>query len=417
MNKNHPEVILMLIPNLNYGGTQRVFHNLSVEFSKKYRVVECVFNLDNGYDFKTGQEIISLDVSGGTTMLSKLYKFYLRCKRLRRLKKQLRPTACISYLEGADYVNIMSRADERIICCLHGSKLYDENIRGLLGRIRMSFLIPFLYKRADSIVTVSHGIFLEMTMHFGINPGNVHNIPNFFYSNQITSLSNERIAEPFSGIFDSSEPVFITVGRLVSQKNQIALINLAALYNKRRKAKWIVIGDGELLPILSSKAEKLGLKVYSYLKNEELIDCDIYFLGYQENPYSFIAESDWFILTSSWEGFPMVIGEAMACGAPVISTDCQTGPREMLSDNFTHDTVLENCQSVEYGILMPLINESTDLEMMNRLVDQLAELVSEKSIQHKYKELGLKRIQQFSPEVLMSKWMNVLKGNDSKEDY
>ena len=107
----------------------------------------------------------------------------------------------------------------------------------------------------------------------------------------------------------------------------------------------------------------------------------------------------------------------MACGAPVISTDCQTGPREMLSDNFTHDTVLENCQSVEYGILMPLINESTDLEMMNRLVDQLAELVSEKSIQHKYKELGLKRIQQFSPEVLMSKWMNVLKGNDSKEDY
>ena len=55
--------------------------------------------------------------------------------------------------------------------------------------------------------------------------------------------------------------------------------------------------------------------------------------------------------------------------------------------------------------------------MMNRLVDQLAELVSEKSIQHKYKELGLKRIQQFSPEVLMSKWMNVLKGNDSKEDY
>lgn len=410
MNNNHREVILMIVPNLNYGGAQRVFYNLSMEFSKTYRVVECVFNLDNGYDFKTGQEIISLDVSGGTTILSKLHKFYLRCKRLRKLKKQLRPIACISHLEGADYVNILSRADEKIICCLHGSKLYDENIKGLLGWIRLSFLIPFLYKRADSLITVSHGILLEMTKHFGIHPRHLLNIPNFFYSKEIKIKSSERIAEPFNKLFDSAEPVFVTAGRLVSQKNQIALINLAAHYKKRKKAKWIVIGDGELLPMLCSEAEKLGLKVYSYLKNSELFDCDIYFLGYMENPYPFIAKSDWFILTSSWEGFPMVIGEAMACGAPIISTDCQTGPREMLSDDFTHDTVLDTCQSVEYGILMPLINESTEIDKMDRLVDQLIEFVSDKSIQQRYRELGLQRIQQFSPEVLMSKWMNVIKG-------
>ena len=181
-------------------------------------------------------------------------------------------------------------------------------------------------------------------------------------------------------------------------------------YNKIRKAKWIVLGDGELLSVLVKTSEELGLRVYSYHAGGEIDNHDIYFLGYQENPYSFVEKSDWFILTSSWEGFPMVIGEAMACGTPVISSDCETGPREFLTkdiDSLTHN---RNCQEAEYGILIPVIDSSYEKNDIESLVGQLDKLVSNKNLHDRYKEIGLERIHQFSSEKIMESWEHTIEG-------
>lgn len=408
MSEIQPKVILILIPNLNFGGAQRVFYNLSVELSKTYRVVECVFNFEAGHAFKTNQEVISLDVTGGNNVFSKLYKFYIRCKRMRDIKKKLRPVACISHLEGADYVNLLSRSTEKVICCIHGSKLFDENIKGIIGWVRKFFLIPFLYKKADSIVTVSKGIHDEMITSFRLEREKINWIPNFFYPDQIIAKAKEPLPVHLQDLFNDDRLTFITLGRLTIQKNQKAIIKMAARFKKLKNCKWIVLGDGELLDELCAMAEKEGLKVHSFNQKEDLNNCDIYFLGFHNNPYPFIAHSDWFILTSSWEGFPMVIGEAMACGTPVISTDCQTGPREFLSDDITYSQGLNSCSIEAYGILIPLLDSELKAENMDTLVKQLDALTSDNALKESYKKNGMDRVNQLAAEVSMKKWLQVI---------
>lgn len=408
------KVILLVIPNLNFGGAQRVFYNLSIELSKKYKVVECVFNFDAGHAFKTGNEVLSLEVKAGKGLFGKIYNFHLRCKRLREIKKKVKADICISHLEGADYVNILSRESEKIICCIHGSKLHDENIEGFVGRIRRVILIPFLYKKADTLITVSRGVLEELTGHFHIDSEKVQWIPNFFYRDLIKSKARERVPVQWQLIFSDPRPGFITVGRLTRQKNQQAFVRLAAEFIKSVKSKWIIVGEGERFDELFALAKELKLRAYSYKKEvDDIRDFDIYFLGFYDNPYALVSRSDWFVLTSSWEGFPMVIGEAMACGTPVISTDCHTGPREFLSDNITVPVnSITNCQETEYGILMPLMDSISVSVKLGDWSSELASFTQNKEMRERYSEKGYERVQQLSAERIMSQWYSIL---DSQE--
>jgi len=407
------KVILLVITNLNFGGAQRVFYNLSVELSKKYRVVECVFNFDSGHAFKTGNEIFSLDVKAGTWFFGKIYNFYLRCKRLREIKKKVKADICISHLEGADYVNILSRESEKIVCCIHGSKLHDENIEGFVGWIRRVILISFLYKKADCLITVSSGVLEELTRHFHIDKEKVQWIPNFFYPDLIKSKAAGQVPLQWQPIFSDPRLCFITVGRLTRQKNQQAFVRLAAEFIKSVKSKWIIVGEGERFDELFELAKELQLRAYYYKEGaEDIRDFDIYFLGFYDNPHALVSRSDWFVLTSSWEGFPMVIGEAMACGTPVISTDCHTGPREFLSDNIRVPVnSITNCQAAEYGILLPLMDPISMSVNLGDWSGQLASFTQDKEMRQRYSKKGYKRVQQLSAERIMSQWYSIIDNN------
>ncbi len=403
------KVILLLIPNLDFGGAQRVFYNLSIELSKQYKVVECVFNLDTGHAFKSGNEVVSLDVKAGNSIIEKIYNFYLRCRRLSALKKKMNAAVCISHLEGADYVNIVSRRNEKVICCIHGSKLHDENIDGIVGWIRKMILIPILYRRADTIVTVSKGILEELREYFNLPEKKMQWIPNFFYPDFISSKSKESIPPQWVPLFNSSDPKFITIGRLTIQKNQEAFVRLASEFIKLQKSKWIIVGDGERLEILCALAKELNLRVY--LPNENtnnIADFDIYFLGFHDNPYSLVSRSDWFVLTSSWEGFPMVIGESMACGTPVISTDCPTGPREFLTNQHEELNSLVNCVGAEYGILVPLLDSNSMNTKLAEWTKQLVTLTSTQQQREVYSKQGYARVQELSAPKIMERWYTVI---------
>lgn len=402
------KVILLVITNLNFGGAQRVFYNLSIELSKKYRVVECVFNFDAGHAFKTGNEVLSLDVKAGKSFFGKLYNFYLRCKRLREIKRKVNADICMSHLEGADYVNILSRRSEKVICCIHGSKRHDENIEGFVGWLRRNLLIPFLYRKADMLITVSRGVMNELTDSFNLDKKMIHWVPNFFYPEQIKTQASAPIPEHWLPVFNDPRLSFITVGRLTRQKNQDAFVRLAGEFLKSCKSKWILVGEGERFDELYTQARQLQLRVYSYKESLDINqEYDIYFLGFYSNPFSLVSRSDWFVLTSSWEGFPMVIGEAMACGTPVISTDCPTGPREFLSDNLDPTQPLTNCEVAEYGILMPLM-DSDSLSKLNAWTKQLSAITQDRRLHERYSKQGYDRIQQLSVSNIMSQWYFIL---------
>src|SRR5436190_16201964 len=121
-----PERVLLIIPEMHTGGAQRSLSKLSIALATRYQVWLVIFNKGNNVAYPFGGELLSLDVEGGKNWFQKIKSFLQRIERLKQLKKKLRIDVSISFLEGADYVNVLSRQKEKVILSLRGSKLHDE---------------------------------------------------------------------------------------------------------------------------------------------------------------------------------------------------------------------------------------------------------------------------------------------------
>ncbi|HEX8657305.1 MAG TPA: glycosyltransferase [Hymenobacter sp.] len=404
--------LLLLIPNLGLGGAQRVFHDHSVELAKTYAVTEAVFNLEGGDLYPSGNPVVSLEVSGGGGALAKLQNFRRRISGLRRLRERLRPVACISHLEGADYVNLLSGGPGKTILCVHGSKLHDANIRGPLGWLRKKVLIPGLYNRADRIVTVSRDIIPELIAGFGVKPEKLLTINNFFEVAQIEAKSLEPLSTSEAAVY-AAAPVLVTSGRLTPQKNQGPLLDAFAALLRLRSAKLVFVGDGELREALTAHARELGLRVYAAWETAAPLtpDSDVYFLGLQQNPFKYLRPAAAFVFPSAWEGFPMALGEAMICGLPVLSTDCPTGPREMLAPATGTPVVpLRQAERGAYGMLLPMLTQAGTLADDQAVwTAALDELLANSTERNRLGQLARERMQDFTRERIFGQWVELLK--------
>ena len=146
----------------------------------------------------------------------------------------------------------------------------------------------------------------------------VHVVYNPVVTEEMERKSREPVDHPWIG--GDGPPVILAVGRLDAQKDFPTLLAAFARLLTRRPARLIVLGEGKKRPHLLSLARRLGVA--------EHVD----FPGFADNPYAFMARASLFVLSSRREGLPTVLIEAMACGCPVVSTDCPYGPREILED-------------------------------------------------------------------------------------
>ena len=164
-----------------------------------------------------------------------------------------------------------------------------------------------------------------------LHPGKARVIHNYYDVDAIRFLAGESLPDFAEELFKQS--CIITSGRLHPQKNHVGLIHSVACLRKLgNKSKLVILGAGELKPLLIKTCAALNLSVCS-LKNEVLdLTADVFFLGYQKNPWLFMGRARAFVLSSLWEGFPNALAEAMCLGLPVISTDCPHGPAEILSE-------------------------------------------------------------------------------------
>ncbi|MCS7215526.1 MAG: glycosyltransferase, partial [Thermodesulfovibrio sp.] len=152
-------------------------------------------------------------------------------------------------------------------------------------------------------------------------------------------------------------PVIITAGRLTKQKGQWHLLRIFKELRKYHKdLKLVILGDGELKDYLYNLSLDLGLKTFMWDRSELRVDYDVFFLGFQKNPFKFISRAKLFVFPSLWEGFPNALVEAMACGVPVIASDCRSGPREILAPNTSPDYQTIEPEFTEYGVLMPVFD-------------------------------------------------------------
>lgn len=177
-------------------------------------------------------------------------------------------------------------------------------------------LVRRLYRQADAIIAVSRGVAENVVAVTGVPAARVHAVVAGA-GEEVRERAREDPQHPW--FTPGAPPVVLNVGRLVAQKDQATLLRAFAELRRRRCARLLVVGpDGPARPGLETLVSELDLH-----------DC-VEFYGFSANPYPFMARADLFVLSSVSEGMPNALLEAMACGCPVVSTDCPSGPREVL---------------------------------------------------------------------------------------
>ena len=199
----------------------------------------------------------------------------------------------------------LARQETRTVATLH-----EPLRRRQLDRARRS------YPWADAVVGVSRGVTGEFAKIPGLASGSVHTVYNPIFAEFIARKSLEPVDHRW--LDQTGTPLVVAIGKLIERKGFSTLLHAFARLLARRRARMIVLGEGRLRSSLVSLADRLG------------VARQVDFPGFVENPYAFLAKADLFVLSSRNEALPTALIEAMVCGCPVVSTDCDFGPREIL---------------------------------------------------------------------------------------
>ena len=190
-------------------------------------------------------------------------------------------------------------------------------------KIQIGFFLAWLYglrfKGARRIISVSEELHAFLVRNLRIDPQQVVTIANSIDLKAAQERGAQVLEHPWFAPGES--PVVLGIGRIAPQKNFSLLIKAFAQARQTRPLRLVIIGDGQ-----GAELARLQALVKSLGTTAD----DVWFAGHQSNPLKFLANAGLFVLSSNWEGMSNVLLEAMACGCPIVATDCPTGMRELL---------------------------------------------------------------------------------------
>lgn len=401
--------VLWIIPNLDYGGAQRALAAVTLALRDEFESHVAVFNLSTGQAFALEAEVHDLGVPGGRSLMTKVLRFSDRVRRVRNLKRKLGVASSVSFLEGADYVNVLSGGPGSVICSIRGSKLDDVEIAGPTGWLRKRVLMQATYRRADFVVTVSSGLRDQMRESFGVGAHHSVFIPNMYDIGEIRAAGDAEIGEGWQWV--GERPLVVAHGRLHVAKNYGGLIRSFARV-PRGRARLVVVGEGPERSALLTEARALGLVVAEKADPPDRGAVDVVFAGFQPNPMPWLRRATVYVLSSDYEGFPNSLAEAMVQGCPVVAADCPTGPRELLSPGSGNARVLTEAEWAPFGVLLPkLVNQSAELVWS----DTLVRFLSDEGLRQRMGGAARSRIGDFSVGAVRERWARLLRGEPAVE--
>ena len=384
--------VMFLSAHLSYGGAEKVLSELSCNLPDDIEQVIVLYEKEITYPYKA--RLISLDSPiTSLSFFNRAYKFIQRILRLKKIIKMENPDCVISFMEEANFINIM--VSENPIVTVH--IMQSINPKKLSSLIAIKLLISVLYNSAK-VIAVSKGVKNDLIKKFGVKEEKVQVIYNPVRINEIQILSGEEINDDFQG---DNIPIIATCGRLTEQKGQWHLIRAFSEVRKRIPCRLVIMGKGELEGYLKELTRELNLQN------------DVIFLGWQKNPYKYIANADVFVMSSLWEGFGIVLVEAMACGLPVISTDCPCGPREILDLN-NSKTNTKSAEYAEFGVLTPVCDgrfykaEDSLTKEEGILADAIIQILSNKNLSEHYSKVGSQRAYDFDVKKIVQEYTLLL---------
>jgi glycosyltransferase involved in cell wall biosynthesis len=351
--------VIFFVPTLANGGTERVISELSLNLSNVEATI-VLFKKIVSYPYKG--KIICLDIPIPVkNAFLKFYYFFLSVRRFKRIINRENYDWIISSGTQANLINVLSH--KNAVLRIDGVASFETNKF-------YKWLAKILYKRASSFICVSKFSAQDLIENWGIRKDKIKVIYNPINTEKINKLSAGQLSGEHQNIFQ--KPTIITVGRLNDQKNQKSLIKaLKEVTKKVSDAQLVILGKGEKEAELRKLANDLG------------IEESVHFLGWQDNPFKFLSKARLFVLSSLCEGLPYAVLEAMACGIPIISADCKSGPREILAPETHFSKHATNIELGNYGILTQPNNDNL---LSEAIIKVLTNNEEQKRLSEKSKE-------------------------------
>ena len=265
----------------------------------------------------------------------------------------------------------IARAKTKVVVSQRNAMNQANHRFSQLRRPFMNFLIKVCYPWSHAITTVSNGVSNDLIKLLPKEKDKIFTIYNPVLTPDIYEKMEEVVDHPWINSWEKDTKIILAAGRLNVQKDFETLIRSVALVRKQVNVKLIILGKGELQFELEKLIQSLGL----------INAVDLY--GFVDNPFKFMKKADLFVLSSKWEGLPGVLIQAMACGTPVISTDCPHGPSEILEHG-------------KWGSLVPIGDIQT---MTNAIV---------KALQKNEHPNVFERANEFSEDKAVNEYLKVM---------
>ena len=378
--------IIFLIPTLSQGGGERVVSELSLNLPDSIERIIVLFDKQISYPYKG--KLICLNIPISNILPIRILYFFIALFRFKKIIKRERPDYTISFIRPANIINILSSRKAVI--------RVDSFLSSTSGLIYKIFAKLF-YNKASKIVCISKASAKDLVDNFRVEKKKIKTIYNPLNIKMVQNLALEPLESEYKKIF--TKPVIISIGRLTKEKNHLCLIKIFARVREVvNEAQLVILGTGELESKLKGVIEDLGLENNAHL------------LGWQNNPFKFLAKSRVFVLASLREGLPYGILEAMACGLPIISTDCKSGPREILAPDTDVTKEAKDIEYAAYGILTPPFNgrkykENGFLEGTGEILKKaMVKVLVDKELANNLAKKSRQRIEDFDIKNIIKEW-------------
>ncbi len=366
--------LLLISPGLGGGGQERMVSHTTKLLKNQYNMYLIVFQTDTAV-YPSYCELINLNLPARKSKFGKVVNVLKRAYLVKQIKKKKKIDVSFSVNDGANLGNVLSRGKEKIIVSI---RIYRKN-----QIERKNIMQSYIHKYADITVGISKKLTRDLVNTYSKE---ITKAETLYNTCDIQAVQN--LAHTQTEIKICSHSI-LGVGKFEKQKAFSHLINAYAIAQKTIPSlRLVLMGKGSQEDKLKLLAEKKGLS--------DRID----FIPFQSNPFAVMTQCELLVLTSIHEGFGNVITEAMACGLPVISADCPSGPREILTGKI-EDYVSKDIENVKYGVLIPpfLSDDSQEIEKEKILAKAIIDMMNDEKRKLYYKHKGLQRVLDFSLEA------------------
>lgn len=311
-----PPLLSIILPNLSGGGAERISINLANS------LVEIGISVDMVLLSATGELLSDLN--------SKVRVIDLKSPRVRTAYwplvaylRRSKPTALLACMWPLTVLAVAARKFSnvamRLLVAEHNTWSISQRDHRFWIRPLIRWSMRWCFPYTDGVIAVSNGAAQDIIRYANLKP----EIVNMIYNPVTTSSHIDLIPldqNQVSTLWGGSKFKIITIGSLKPQKNHALLLQAIASLVKRIDAHLVILGEGSLRNLLENLTVELN------------ITDRVTLAGFKHDPYPYLKAADLFVLSSDWEGLPTVLIEALSVGTPVVSTDCPSGPREILKD-------------------------------------------------------------------------------------